>query len=87
MSLDNVVHDACMKTFEVNPEVEECLIVSTGLPYTLLLAVKHLQTQNRKFPRLIVDYSNQPHRAHSLQHDPTPEKSIIARLNYMLLPQ
>jgi hypothetical protein len=59
MNLENVVHDVPTKTFEVNPKVEECLIVNTGSPYALLLAVKHLQTHHKKLPRLIVNYSNQ----------------------------
>ncbi len=57
MEIDKIVHEPKFQTFEVNPEIEECLIFTTTAPYSLLLAIKHLQTQGIKFPRVIVNYN------------------------------
>lgn len=56
---------------------------TTSQPYSLLLAIKHLQTQRIKFPRVIVHYGSNPNDTKSIQADPTPEKSVIARLSYL----
>jgi hypothetical protein len=56
-------------TLEINPEIEQCLIVSTTSPFPFLTVLKHLQTIKRPMPRIIVNYSGS-FEVNTIQEDP-----------------